>query len=134
IPQHLPGVKTSLVYDGFTGPLSANWDVGHAHGTFTIDPNNGVYGEGHGSNFLPLSSKYFLPENYTIECNLCTIKGKEAGIFLKAAEDQKYGSNYPYHIYLERGGLSTYRTNREYNKKIEDGRYYHLKIELEAQN
>lgn len=125
-------VKTNVIYDDFTQPLSLNWDVAHQAGTWSIDQYNGAYCND-GGNFLPLNTGiYDLPEKYEIECELT----KGAGIFLKGKNSTNYddfGVDDPYHIYLERyyTGFYVYSyqgSHRINDLGIEDGKYYNVKF------
>ncbi|MEW6573253.1 MAG: copper amine oxidase N-terminal domain-containing protein [Bacillota bacterium] len=121
-------VRTSEIYDDFSQPLSRNWDVSKQIGNWSIDPNNGAYGSGYES-FLPLHEKYLIPENYTIECEICSstydglIRG--AGIFLKGKRDfrQRYFIKFSYW----RSEISSSDDHHLY-LPIEEGKFHKVKI------
>lgn len=133
-----PGlIEQKVIYDDFSQPLSVNWIMDKKSwsdaGTWSIDQNNGaycVYNEG----YLRLDNdKYYIGENYTIECEVALSgSGGMAGVIAKTDKD-KIESYVDYYsdrkiIRLTERYLDCHDRTIPLNTEI--GKYYKLKVSV----
>lgn len=131
--------KSNEFYDDFSQPLSVNWDLSKAVGTWSIDPKNGAYCTNGGFTRLSLnSSKQPKNKNYTIEAELgvSDADNVDAGIFIGD------GVNYPrkniflsvYEPYAGTKKTSVKCGNSEMRVTISRGEFYKLRVDVKSTN
>lgn len=134
----------TVIYDDFLQPLSGNWDLSTAQGSWMVTPKKGATASRRNQeSFLCLNTqKYIIPENYTIEAEIIhTGHGDvaETGIFVQAPKellkDKEWKAAPPIVYigdYINRPSLNvktsmqTTRNGSYVNLRYVDGEYFSL--------